>query len=126
MGQNSMFRKLADQLPPYPVLDKDKNTKTITVTQVIEGKELIAKSLLAGMKLEEIKDKEGNSINPKTTYHITAPKTVVVDHFKELQKCKVPGNKEETLARVKAYVDKVMEYHNYTNQNPSEPPVIPK
>jgi len=121
-----MFRQIAAQLPPYPVLDKDKNTKTITVTQVIKGNELIAKSLLAGILLEDIKDKEGNKINPKTTYHITSSQTVMVNHFEELKKCKVPGSKEETLAAVKAYVAKVMEYHNYTNQTPMEPPELPE
>ena len=126
MGQNSMFRQIAAQLPPYPVLDKDKNTKTITVTQVIKGNELIAKSLLAGILLEDIKDKEGNKINPKTTYHITSSQTVMVNHFEELKKCKVPGSKEETLAKVKAYIAKVMDYAKYTQKEPIKEPIIPE
>lgn len=126
MGQNSLFRQIAGQLPPYPWMDKDKNKKTIMVTKVFRGNQLIADALLSGMLLENIKDKQGNKIDPKTTYHIVQEETVMVDHFKELQACKVPGSKEETLAKVKAYVAKVMEYHNYTQQKPMESPIIPE
>ena len=121
MSNNRNIRELARTLPPYPKFVSGV-PRTIMVTHQYLGERLIKAALEKGVKLEDIKDKEGKPILPKRKYIIQEEQPMWVNHFEELKKIHEAwsSDNEQLTAHVKAYISKVMEYNGYQNKEVNE------
>lgn len=113
MSANKEIRALANALPPYPKFDDQGNIRTIPVSRYFTGAQLMAKH----KGPEPLRDKDGNPLNPKKNYFWTGGKPLLVNHFEELKKIQQTAKTpEEATVNTKAYIQKVMEYNQYTEK----------